>query len=256
MKVSILHLDLGIGGAEQLIVTLAIQLQSLGHDVKIATTHHDINHCFAETKEQGVLGKSVIVIGDWLPRNIFNKATALCAIIRMFYLSLIIATTSKPDLIIIDGVSASIPVLKFAGLKVIFYCHFPDQLLCVDRGSILKRLYRKVIDKLEEITTGCADEILVNSCFTRKVFIDTFRSLGRVYEPKVLYPIINEEAADAIITDEQDLISYCNGRDIVFVSLNRYERKKNIQLAIDSYRHFKVLSKKDIQYSRSVLVIA
>jgi hypothetical protein len=38
----------------------------------------------------GVLGDCIEVYGDWLPRQIFGKATAFCAIIRMVYLSIII----------------------------------------------------------------------------------------------------------------------------------------------------------------------
>lgn len=37
---------------------------------------------------------------------------------------------------------------------MLFYCHFPDKLLCVDRRSFIKRLYRWPLDWLEEITTG------------------------------------------------------------------------------------------------------
>jgi hypothetical protein len=73
MKVTIIHLDLGIGGkylrlkilrmevayltvstgAEQLIVNVATSLKELGHDVLILTSHHDQNHCFEETKASG-----------------------------------------------------------------------------------------------------------------------------------------------------------------------------------------------------------
>ncbi len=54
MKVTILHLDLGIGGAEQLIVNVATVMKELGHEVTLLTTHHDPNHCFEETKPNGV----------------------------------------------------------------------------------------------------------------------------------------------------------------------------------------------------------
>lgn len=53
MRILILHLDLGIGGAEQLIVNIATLLQELGHEVTILTSHHDVNHCFEETKPNG-----------------------------------------------------------------------------------------------------------------------------------------------------------------------------------------------------------
>lgn len=43
--------------------------------------------------------------------------------------------------------------------KVLFYCHFPDQLL-TQRKSALKKLYRAPIDWLEERTTGMADMVI------------------------------------------------------------------------------------------------
>jgi alpha-1,3/alpha-1,6-mannosyltransferase len=39
-------------------------------------------------------------------------------------------------------------------VQVLFYCHYPDKLLCVRRQSLLKRLYRFPLDWLEEVTTG------------------------------------------------------------------------------------------------------
>ena len=50
MKVIIVHPDLGIGGAERLIVDAAVALKEKGNDVTIYTSHHDKNHCFPETK--------------------------------------------------------------------------------------------------------------------------------------------------------------------------------------------------------------
>ena len=47
-----------------------------------------------------------------------------------------------------------LPLLKLFGNKVVFYCHFPDKLLCIERKSYTKKLYRLVIDTLEEVTTG------------------------------------------------------------------------------------------------------
>ena len=53
--------------------------------------------------------------------------------------------------------------------KVLFYCHFPDQLL-TKRDSTLKYLYRLPIDWLEEVSTGLAHVVVVNSKFTAAVF--------------------------------------------------------------------------------------
>ena len=45
------HPDLGIGGAERLIVDAAVGLQNRGHSVVIFTSHRDLQHCFDEARD-------------------------------------------------------------------------------------------------------------------------------------------------------------------------------------------------------------
>lgn len=52
LSVAFVHPDLGIGGAERLVVDAAIGLQSLGHKIVMYTSHHDPKHCFNETRTQ------------------------------------------------------------------------------------------------------------------------------------------------------------------------------------------------------------
>ncbi|NXL95894.1 ALG2 mannosyltransferase, partial [Alectura lathami] len=130
-------------------------------------------------------------------------------------------------------VSACIPILRLARTrkKVLFYCHFPDQLL-TKRESFLKRIYRMPLDWLEEYTTGMADCIVVNSKFTASVFKETFKSLSHI-NPDVLYPSLNTSSFDTIVpADIDDLIP--NKKKFLFLSINRYERKKNLALALEA----------------------
>jgi len=46
-----LHPDLGIGGAERLVVDAAVGLQQRGHRVVIFTSHCDRGHCFDEVRD-------------------------------------------------------------------------------------------------------------------------------------------------------------------------------------------------------------
>jgi hypothetical protein len=46
-----LHPDLGIGGAERLVVDAAVGLQRRGHRVVIFTSHCDPGHCFDEARD-------------------------------------------------------------------------------------------------------------------------------------------------------------------------------------------------------------
>ena len=49
-RIGFIHPDLGIGGAERLVVDAAVGLQKAGHDVTIYTAHHDPGHSFEETQ--------------------------------------------------------------------------------------------------------------------------------------------------------------------------------------------------------------
>jgi len=63
----------------------------------------------------GKLGKNIIVAGDNLPRQIFGMFTALCSIVRMIYLSYVVSLLVKEykiDLVVLDGISAPIPLLQ------------------------------------------------------------------------------------------------------------------------------------------------
>lgn len=236
------HPDMGIGGAEQLVVLAALGLQELqGYRLEILTAHHDKQHCFDETRDT----LKVTCRGDWLPRTIFGRAVALCSIVRMFYLFLYLFCRRlyygrEFDIIVADVVSALNPLFRLCCKRLFFYCHYPDLLLCVKRGSWIKRVYRRIIDRIEEGTTAAADEILVNSQFTESVVRRTFVSLKHralhVMYPPVDWATVTKKVAqvdnwDFMVSQfPTELASLTPNQYIV--SLNRYERKKCIHRAI------------------------
>ena len=233
VRVAFIHPDLGIGGAERLIVDAALAIKSKGHHVEMFTAHHDPGHCFSETRD-GTL--RVRCAGDWLPRSCCNKGYALWAYVRMVYVAIYLILCmlfgkDHFDVIICDQVSACIPVLRLSRAKVLFYCHFPDQLL-TDRKGWAKKMYRWPIDKWEEWTTGLAHQILVNSNFTAGVFHQTFKSLTNI-NPTVLHPSLNFSSFDTSPCELKDTVP--NSVKCLLLSINRYERKKNLPLAIKAF---------------------
>lgn len=231
LRIAFVHLDLGIGGAERLVVDAACGLQNQGHSVEMFTSHHDRSHAFEETLD-GTL--NVVEVGDFMPKSFLGGFTVLCAILRMCLVGIYLLHRhyNEPfDVIFCDQVPFCIPILKLSGCRILFYCHFPDLLLS-SRESFLKHLYRSVFDFLEQETTAMADKILVNSEFTRNVFLDTFKRIAaKSPDLEVLYPSIDMSVPVLIDFDSADKFPAIDNR-VLFVSINRFERKKNIGLAI------------------------
>ena len=251
-RITFLHPDLGIGGAERLVVDAALALKRKGYEVNFVTTHHDPEHCFSETKDGTI---PVTVVGNWLPRHILGRFFALFAYIRMIYAaSYIIFCEHRPEIVFCDLVSVCIPILRLRIPYIIFYCHHPDQLLSQPEG-VVKRLYRAPLDYLEEVTTGMAHKIFVNSVYTRGVFKNTFKRLH--VEPEVLYPSINTDFFDKarIISLERVLDKKLPSDSIVLLSINRYERKKNLGLAVEALAELKKYLT-DEEYQKVYLIMA
>ncbi|KAL3701240.1 hypothetical protein R1sor_019262 [Riccia sorocarpa] len=226
LRIALCHPDLGIGGAERLVVDAAMELKERGHEVHVFTAHHDRQHCFEET----LGGKfPVTVYGDFLPRNIFNRLHAVCAYLRCVYVAIcMVLFWNTFDVVFVDQVSAVVPVLKMRkSSKVLFYCHFPDMLLA-QHSTALRKAYRKPLDWLEETTTGKADLVLVNSEFTATTFGETFKTLqSKGIRPSVLYP--------AVDVHQSYTQTESSRKKQFFLSINRFERKKNIELAISAF---------------------
>lgn len=241
MKTAFIHPDLGIGGAERLVVDAAMGLQEQNQKITIYTSHCDKTHCFDEVAS----GKlNVKVYGDFLPIAIWGKLHILFAILRQLYLVLRIIASGEIleyDYFVVDQLSFAVPLLSVFSrpdCKVLFYCHFPDQLL-VRKAGLVKLLYRKPFDALEQWLTGVADGIMVNSSFTKSIFYDTFPSL-RQRDPAVVCPCVDTLAptdtpADLAADKEVDEFF---GNSSFLLSVNRFERLKNIELAVKAYAEF------------------
>ncbi|RHZ79065.1 hypothetical protein Glove_152g73 [Diversispora epigaea] len=232
LKLAFIHPDLGIGGAERLVVDAASSLKAKGHKVVIYTSHHDKEHCFEETKD-GAL--EVRVRGDTIiPPTLSGSFYAVCAILRQLHLtlSMIFSDREEFDVIFVDQLSANIPLLRFAGAKVLFYCHFPDKLL-TQRETTAKSLYRIPIDIIEELTTGMANCLVVNSKFTSNVFCESFATIKTM--PQILYPGIRFEAYDKKVNTDDESVKILETSKNIILSINRFERKKDIVLAIRAF---------------------
>ena len=83
LRVAFVHPDLGIGGAERLVVDAAESLQDRGHTVYILTSHFDASHAFEPTRD-GTL--EVIHAKTWIPRSVFHMLHLPMAILQQLSL--------------------------------------------------------------------------------------------------------------------------------------------------------------------------
>ena len=231
------HPDLGIGGAERLVVDAALGLQKLGHNVTIYTSHRDVNHCFDEARD-GTL--DVRVRGDWLiPVTIFGRFKILCSILRQIHLVLAITINKelsklKPTAFFVDQLSAGIPFLRWywEDQKILFYCHFPDLLLVRERQQWYKRVWRIGFDWWEGWGMRGADRVVVNSGFTKGVVEEIWAGLGGERGVGIVYPCV--DTASSQDPQSQGGDKMWRGKKVL-LSINRFERKKDVGLAIKAF---------------------
>ena len=286
LRVAFVHPDLGIGGAERLVVDAALSLQERGHDVCVITSHYDPSHAFEPTRN-GAL--RVVHAQTRMPRSILHKFHLPMAILQQLSLvmQVLVATHGAglartypalyralthidpqacPDVFVLDQLPVAIPLLKLlCGRRVVYYCHFPDKeisaALARQRGdhglrAMVRRLYRLPLDVLEEATTKAADRILVNSHFTAAHFRRVFPHI--VCRPRVVYPAVDEleytpqQVQQALVEYERscqdaDALRRCAlvqqlvqvGDRPILLSINRFEAKKNIVLALHTVAHLR-----------------
>jgi alpha-1,3/alpha-1,6-mannosyltransferase len=150
----------------------------------------------------------------------------------MAYLTAAMALSRRRfDVVFCDVVAHTLPLLRCVTRpKILFYCHFPD-LRLAPRAHWLSRVYRAPIDRLEAAGTSQADRVLVNSRFTAAIFRQTFPRL-RGMPLEVLYPGVNCAHYDPGRAEAQARAE--GAREVLLLSINRYERKKDLGLAVEA----------------------
>ncbi len=264
MRVAFLHPKMVIGGAERLVLDTALGLDDRGHTVRIFTTNVDSSRCFDEIHpDTGRI--DVTQRFRWVPDAVFGRMHALMNYIKMVLLAIhiILHHGGEFDVFFVDQVSACIPILRLARqASVAFYCHFPDTLQSqTAQPTGLTKLYRSTLGWLEEATTGMAHVTFVNSRFTAGIFESTFSSLAaRGVSPAVAYPPVpipvDDPLDDPVAGPGPGTlpVSTIGKFKYRWLSINRYERKKAVDVAIRALDELRKVDR--FTFANTVLVVA
>lgn len=90
-------------------------------------------------------------------------------------------------------------------------------------------------DWIEEWSMGFAQAVAVNSEFTKGVVARTWPGLKEKVDTKVVYPCVDTtlKQDDSSVGGEGDVFG--NGDYKIILSINRFERKKDIGLALKAF---------------------
>lgn len=235
-NIAIVHPIMIIGGAERLVIDLALSLKSKDHKITLFTTSLDRKCAFQEVLDGTV---DVQTFGNKIPNLIFNRFQLIMSIFKMFLLTIyMMLFKQRYDLYIVDSNPYVLPIFWIFRRKVIFYCHFPDALLAAEQTSILFKFYRFVMALIEEFCFLFVHSIWVNSQFTKSKFIECFPRLKKVSKTiTVVYPCLNFSYLDEIAEEKSE--KPFDLPNNYFLSLNRIEKKKKIELAIHAFAKMK-----------------
>lgn len=100
---------------------------------------------------------------------------------------------------------------------------------------LAKVLYRYPFDWFEGWAMSAADKVVANSRFTRGVVNEVFGS-GTLGDVSVVYPCVDTKPKPAgLLVEGGDEAERLWGGKKILLSINRFERKKDMALAIRAY---------------------
>ena len=110
----------------------------------------------------------------------------------MLYITLyFVFSFAKFDLVVVDQITLPIPILRLFRYKVLYYCHFPEALLNDNKVTPVIKIYRLVMDFVEQICLWFANIICFNSQYTRSNVENRFTFMKKWKGSKyIVYPCV------------------------------------------------------------------
>lgn len=222
MQIVIIHPEQWNGGSDRCTVALIRHFVSQGHQVIWLTTM--IDEYWRDHKFDGVEIREIglkLHPGDWWSQNVALGW-------HMVFSNL------SPDLVVIDHSASCVPMIKwrFPECKILFYCHFPQQLVTPSRFFVY-RWYAKMIGIVEEQLFGDIDIIMVNSNFTAQTFQKVMPNIEKnkirvVYPPCDIDWIVSESEKPASRKARKANEVY------TFLSMNRFWPEKRLDIIVEA----------------------
>ncbi|KHN76171.1 Alpha-1,3/1,6-mannosyltransferase ALG2 [Toxocara canis] len=226
MLVVIVHPEQWNGGSDRCTIGMIKHFVSAGHRVVWYTTMIDDywqNENFGGVEIRDA--KMALHPGDWFSQNVALAWQ-------------LVFSDLDPDLIVIDHSASCVPMIKwrFPRVKILFYCHFPQQLVTPSR-FFLYRWYSKAIGLIEGTMFNSADLIMVNSHFTERQFL---RVMPDVCPSKlmVVYPpcdVDSTSIGNKPISRKQRAYNV----HYTFLSMNRFWPEKRLDIIVEAAKMLK-----------------
>ncbi|KAI6221419.1 Alpha-1,3/1,6-mannosyltransferase ALG2 [Aphelenchoides fujianensis] len=230
------------GGSDRCTIALIRHFTRGGHRVVWLTTM--IDEYWADEDFHGVEIHEVglrLHPGDWFSQNVALG----------FHLAL---SNIRPDLIVVDHSASCVPLLKwrFPSSKVLFYCHFPQQLVTPSR-FFLYRWYSNLIGLIEARMFEHADVVMVNSKFTA----ETFKKVMPEFPKKkieVVYPPCDVDSLSVGMNVAVSRKGRPANERYTFLSMNRFWPEKRLDIIVQAAAILKLWGKKPrVQLAGSVM---
>uniref|UniRef100_A0A7E4UTS7 Alpha-1,3/1,6-mannosyltransferase ALG2 n=1 Tax=Panagrellus redivivus TaxID=6233 RepID=A0A7E4UTS7_PANRE len=222
MLVVIIHPEQWNGGSDRCTVGMIRHFAQGGHRVVWLTTMIDEywtteDFCGVEIQKVNLQ----LHPGDWFSQNVALAYHLVCS-------------NLKPDLIVVDHSASCVPMLKwrFPASKVLFYCHFPQQLVTPSR-FFLYRWYSNLIGLIEAKLYESADVIMVNSKFTATNFAEVMPSIS-TNKIRVVYPPCDVDSLTVLGGTAISRMQRPPNPQYVFLSMNRFWPEKRLDIIVEA----------------------
>ncbi|KAH7719819.1 Protein BUS-8 [Aphelenchoides avenae] len=242
MLVVIIHPEQWNGGSDRCTIGMIRHFTGHGHRVVWLTTM--IDEYWANEDFHGVEIRQFqlpLHPGDWFSQNV-----------ALGYK--LVFSDLSPDLVVIDHSASCVPMLKwrFPKCKVLFYCHFPQQLVTPSR-FFLYRWYSILIGMLEEKMFGYADVVMVNSKFTASQFRRVMPTIPKD-KVQVVYPPCDVDSQSISTGGAVSRQKRPANERYVFLSMNRFWPEKRLDIILEAAAILKARGLKPlIQLAGSVM---